>query len=119
MALGRRSSNRFHNAIWPGFVDAMTGLLLVLMFVLTLFMVIQFVLRETITGQENELNVLTEEVAALASTLGMEQGRNATLTANLAAANATATQQANRIARWVLQTIPPDDRETQKAQQGA
>ena len=107
MALGRRSSNRFHNAIWPGFVDAMTGLLLVLMFVLTIFMVIQFVLRETITGQENELNVLTEEVAALASTLGMEQGRNATLTANLAAANATATQQANRIASLIA------DREAQ------
>ena len=61
MALSRRSSNRFQNAIWPGFVDAMTGLLLVLMFVLTIFMVIQFVLRETITGQESELDLLTEE----------------------------------------------------------
>ena len=51
MALGRRNSGQMKNAIWPGFVDAMTGLLLVLMFVLTIFMVIQFVLRETITGQ--------------------------------------------------------------------
>jgi len=46
MALARRSSQRFNTAIWPGFVDAMTGLLLVLMFVLTIFMVIQFVLRD-------------------------------------------------------------------------
>ncbi|NCZ66738.1 MAG: hypothetical protein EBY64_10090 [Rhodobacteraceae bacterium] len=47
MALSRRTGQRFQGSIWPGFVDAMTGLLLVLMFVLTIFMVIQFVLRET------------------------------------------------------------------------
>ena len=55
MALSRRTGQRFQGSIWPGFVDAMTGLLLVLMFVLTIFMVIQFVLRETISGQETEL----------------------------------------------------------------
>ena len=56
MALSRRTGQRFQASIWPGFVDAMTGLLLVLMFVLTIFMVVQFVLRETITGQESELD---------------------------------------------------------------
>ena len=35
MALSRRTGQRFQANIWPGFVDAMTGLLLVLMFVLT------------------------------------------------------------------------------------
>ena len=54
MALTRRSVQRVSGNIWPGFVDAMTGLLLVLMFVLTIFMVVQFVLRETISGQESE-----------------------------------------------------------------
>lgn len=108
MALSRRSSNRFQNAIWPGFVDAMTGLLLVLMFVLTIFMVIQFVLQETITGQESELNTLHDEVAALASTLGLERNRNDALTANLDAANAEATRQANRIASLIA------DREAQE-----
>ncbi len=98
MALSRRSSNRFQNAIWPGFVDAMTGLLLVLMFVLTIFMVIQFVLRQQITGQENELNALSNEVAALAATLGLEQDRSAALTSELDAANAEASLQAGRIA---------------------
>ena len=57
---------------WPGFVDAMTGLLLVLMFVLTIFMVVQFVLRETIKGQGSELEELAAEVAALATALGFE-----------------------------------------------
>ena len=80
MALSRRSGNRFQGAIWPGFVDAMTGLLLVLMFVLTIFMVVQFVLRETISGQASKLDALSAEVAALADALGLEQDKNATLT---------------------------------------
>ena len=62
MALTRRSVNRVSGNIWPGFVDAMTGLLLVLMFVLTIFMIVQFVLRETISGQDKELEELTNEL---------------------------------------------------------
>lgn len=97
MALSRRSTGRFQNAIWPGFVDAMTGLLLVLMFVLTIFMVIQFVLRETITGQENQLNDLTSEVEALSSALGLEETRSAGLSSDLDVANAAIEDQASQI----------------------
>ena len=103
MALSRRSSNRFQNAIWPGFVDAMTGLLLVLMFVLTIFMVIQFVLRQQITGQESELDALGTEVAALTATLGIERDLTARLNTDLDAANAQATQQAGRIAALIAE----------------
>ena len=108
MALSRRSSNRFQNAIWPGFVDAMTGLLLVLMFVLTIFMVIQFVLRQQITGQENELDVLSSEVAALAATLGLEQDRSASLSSDLDAANAEAALQSGRIAALIAEREAQD-----------
>ena len=73
MALARRTGARFQASIWPGFVDAMTGLLLVLMFVLTIFMIVQFVLTERITGQETELDQLAGEVAALAQALGLEE----------------------------------------------
>ena len=108
MALSRRSSNRFQNAVWPGFVDALTGLLLVLMFVLTIFMVIQFVLREQITGQESELNALSDEVANLAATLGLEQDRSATLTSDLDAANAQAERQSGRIAALIAEREAQD-----------
>ena len=73
MALSRRTGQRFQASIWPGFVDAMTGLLLVLMFVLTIFMIVQFVLRETISGQESELNSLQDEIALIAEALGLEK----------------------------------------------
>lgn len=89
MALSRRTGARFQAAIWPGFVDAMTGLLLVLMFVLTIFMVVQFVLRETISGQETELNELAGEVAALAQALGLEEQRGNQLDARVNALNTT------------------------------
>ena len=79
MGLKRRNSNRFQSSIWPGFVDAMTGLLLVLMFVLTIFTVMQFVLRDTITGQESELDALGEEVERLGVALGFERSRAAEL----------------------------------------
>ena len=89
MALSRRTGQRFQASIWPGFVDAMTGLLLVLMFVLTIFMVVQFVLRETISGQESQLDELSTEVAALASALGLERKKSAELTAEMGELNAT------------------------------
>ena len=67
MALSRRTGSRFQANIWPGFVDAMTGLLLVLTFVLSIFMVVQFVLRETITGQEDQLSNQESELSSLTS----------------------------------------------------
>ena len=96
MALSRRTGQRFQGSIWPGFVDAMTGLLLVLMFVLTIFMVVQFVLRETISGQEEtisgqetELNALSNEVEALAQALGLKERQGKQLEARLGALTAT------------------------------
>ncbi len=89
MALSRRTGQRFQGSVWPGFVDAMTGLLMVLTFVLTIFMVVQFVLRETISGQEDELTALSDEVAALANALGLEERENSRLQARLGALNTT------------------------------
>jgi chemotaxis protein MotB len=93
MALSRRTGVRFQASIWPGFVDAMTGLLLVLMFVLTIFMVMQFVLQETIKGQgtrleelnldvvqkNDQLQGLAVQISALGDALGLERASAANL----------------------------------------
>jgi chemotaxis protein MotB len=104
MALSRRSGARLQSSIWPGFVDAMTGLLLVLMFVLTIFMMVQFVLREEISGQATKLDTLSAEVAALSLALGLEQDRSAgledrvgTLTATLDDARTREAEQAEAL----------------------
>ena len=98
-------SRRDSNLIWPGFVDAVTTLLMVMMFVLTIFTVMQVVLRDTITTQSNELDSLTEQIGQLADALGLERQRAAgleeevgSLTASLAAAEAEGERQASLIA---------------------
>jgi chemotaxis protein MotB len=95
MALARRSTQRVATSIWPGFVDAMTALILVLFFVLSIFMIVQFVLRDTISGQDRELDTLSREIAGLADALGLaraetarQQNLIATLTSDLGSADA-------------------------------
>ena len=83
MGLSRR---RDSSMIWPGFVDAVTTLLMVMMFVLTIFTVMQSVLRETITAQSTELDELNSQVAQLATALGLERARADGLQASLSEA---------------------------------
>ena len=79
MSLSRRSKNNIPTAIWPGFVDAMTALLLMLFFLMSIFMIVQFMLRDTINSQDSELNSLSQQVASLAEALGLEQQKSFSL----------------------------------------
>ncbi len=94
MAFHRRTGNRFTAAIWPGFVDAITALLMVMIFLLTIFMVVQFVLSEEISTQDEELNLLNSQLNELADALGLEQGRADRLEARVASLG-TSLEEAN------------------------
>ena len=74
-----RSGRRVTTSIWTGFVDAKAALLLVFMFVLTIFMIIQFVLSETIAAQESELSSRNAIVANLNEALSMNREEIASL----------------------------------------
>lgn len=98
-------SRRDSAMIWPGFVDAVTTLLMVMMFILTIFTMMQVVLRDEINSQSDQLDSLTDQIAQLADALGLEKQRAADLTAqvetldaSLAAAQAKGEQQASLIA---------------------
>ncbi len=67
--LTRRSGERFTANIWPGFVDAMTAILLILMFILSIFMIVQSVLRDTISSQKIELDEKQTELSQLGNNL--------------------------------------------------
>lgn len=106
MGLRRGSVRSGDGMVWPGFVDAVTTLLMVLMFVLTIFTVMQSVLQQTISTQDTELDSLSAQVAQLADALGLERNRVAaletevgSLTASLAAARAQGEAQASEITR--------------------
>jgi chemotaxis protein MotB len=89
MAVPGRGRQAQAAAIWPGFLDLMTALVMVLMFVITVFMIVQFALRETINSQDDQLDDLTSQLSGLADSLGMERARSADLESQLGGLTAT------------------------------
>lgn len=63
---------------WPGFVDALSALLMVLVFVLMIFTIGQFVLSDALSGRDKALAALNSELAELARTLSLEQSAKQT-----------------------------------------
>ncbi len=74
---GRRSRNTVN--IWPGYVDALATLLLVFVFVLTVFMLAQSVLTDVLSGRERTLARLEARLTELGELLSMEERRRETL----------------------------------------
>ncbi len=74
-ALERRGQQRSIN-IWPGFVDGLASLLLVVIFVLMVFMVAQYFLSTALTGRDAALQRLQRQVAELAELLALERAAN-------------------------------------------
>ncbi|MGF1628485.1 MAG: peptidoglycan -binding protein [Kiloniellaceae bacterium] len=81
-ALGRGGSRRSIN-IWPGFVDGLATLLLVVIFVLMVFMVAQFFLSIALTGKDEALTRLESEISQLADLLALERSANTELRINV------------------------------------
>ena len=81
----RRQRERSSQLYWPGFVDAMSQLLLVFIFLLTLFVVAQFMQARELTGQNTVLEQLRSRVAELSQLLALEKAKRAELNATLAA----------------------------------
>ncbi|MEO3434278.1 peptidoglycan -binding protein [Inquilinus sp. CAU 1745] len=93
MAISARRANRTAIDIWPGYVDALSSLIMVVTFTLMIFFVAQFFLTNTITGQDQRLTQLNSQIAELADLLDLERSaseeleiRYAQLSADLQAA---------------------------------
>jgi chemotaxis protein MotB len=69
---------------WPGFVDALSTLLLGIIFLLTVFVVVQFFLSQEVTGKDTALNRLNAQIAQLTEMLSMEKTGKASLEEMLA-----------------------------------
>jgi len=73
MALGRNRRRERAVDYWPGFVDALSTLLLAIMFLLTVFVVAQFILGREISGKDEVLNRLNSQIAELTQLLALEK----------------------------------------------
>jgi len=69
---------------WPGYVDALSTLLMVLVFVLLVFVLAQAFLSVALNGRDQALDRLGRQVAELADMLSLERGREGELSASVA-----------------------------------
>ena len=79
MAISRSRINRGDNLTWPGFVDALAALLMVVIFVLMIFSVAQFYLNQIVSGQDEALIDLNNEISSLYNLLQIEKNSNSQL----------------------------------------
>jgi chemotaxis protein MotB len=79
---GRRRAPR--PEYWPAFVDVLTNLLLVFIFLISLFALVQFFLGQELSGKDTMLSQLRAQLAQLSAMLSLGREDNATLTANIA-----------------------------------
>ncbi|WLR91749.1 peptidoglycan -binding protein [Shinella zoogloeoides] len=73
MALARNRRSQRSVDYWPGFVDALSTLLLAIMFLLTVFVLAQFFLSREISGKDDVLNRLTSQINELTQLLALEK----------------------------------------------
>src|SRR3954453_11175726 len=84
MALARARRDSGLN-FWPGFVDALSTLVLGIIFLLTVFVVVQFYLTQEVTGKDTALSRLTAQIAQLTELLSLEKTGKMSLEEQLAA----------------------------------
>src|SRR5712672_3038620 len=83
MALARARRDAGMN-YWPGFVDALSTLVLGIIFLLTVFVVVQFYLTQEVTGKDTALSRLTAQIAQLTELLSLEKTGKVSLEEQLA-----------------------------------
>src|SRR5437588_10426988 len=96
MALARRGRERGVD-YWPGFVDALSTLILGIVFLLSVFVIVQFFLSQEVTGKDTALARLNAQLAQLTELLSLEKVGKTSLEERLASLGASlATPQSER-----------------------
>ncbi|HMO30578.1 peptidoglycan -binding protein [Enterovirga sp.] len=80
---GLRAARRTPINYWPGFVDALSTLVLSIVFLLSIFMLAQFFLAREISGRDTVLERLNRQLAELTELLALERGKSRGLAENV------------------------------------
>lgn len=89
MAYARSRRGRGGFDYWPGFVDALSTMLLAIIFLLSVFMLSQYFLSREVTGKDSALVKLNRQIEELTSLLALERSGRADAQSNLASLMAT------------------------------
>jgi chemotaxis protein MotB len=89
---GGRGRTRRHLDIWPGYVDVLSTLLMVIIFTLMVFVVAQFFLSQALSGRDQALAQLSQKVSELGDMLALEKSTNSDLRNSIAELSAQLQQ---------------------------
>ena len=98
--------------IWPGFVDALSALLIIVIFLLMVFTIAQYFLSDILSGRDAALERLNREVSELAEMLRTEQSTSADLRDELSRVSllfANTTSERDRLSNQLAELMPERD----------
>jgi chemotaxis protein MotB len=93
MSLARARRGRFQTNYWPGFVDMLSALLLVVTFLMALFMLANFIITQVASGKDTMLSKLNRQLAELTELLALERSKKESVEDSLAVLQATLSEQ--------------------------
>jgi len=113
MALARIRRSESGMNYWPGFVDALSTLILGIIFLLTVFVVVQFYLQQEVAGKDTALSRLNAQIAQLTELLSLEKSGKTDVEDQLAQLRATlATAESERDRLKGAAKLRPDSKMT-------
>ena len=89
MALARNRRGRYTANYWPGFVDMLSTLLLVVIFLMALFMLTNFIVTQAASGKDTMLSRLNRQLSQLTELLALERSKKESVEDSLSALQAT------------------------------
>ena len=89
MARGRSKRSGEYAEFWPGYVDVLSTLLLVVTFLMSIFMIAQFFVAQESSGKDTVLRRLTRQISELTNMLSLEQDKGKHSEDDLAVLQAT------------------------------
>lgn len=92
MALSR-SHRRYEVNFWPGFVDALSTMLIGIVFLLSVFVLGQFFLSQELTGKDTVLERLNRQISELTDMLALERSSNRQAQESLTLLQSTLTRE--------------------------
>ena len=95
--IANKTRKRQVDYTWPGFVDALSSLLMVIIFVLMIFVLSQFFLSQKMSGQDEALVNLRNNLAELGELLSLERDTTTELTSQLSILEDKITQVKNEL----------------------
>lgn len=111
MAISARR-NRGTPDIWPGFVDAISALLIIVIFLLMVFTLAQFFLSELLSGRDEALERLNRQISELSEMLSLERGANSELRGDLTQISAqlqNSVAERDRLSSQLAEVLPDRD----------